>query len=619
MAFSPSDIPQRRFRVLDLVVDMDRQTVSRGKQLIDLPELSYRLFAVLIARAPDAVSKDELIREVWGDVVVGDETLAQRVRLLRQALGENSQSPRYFESVRGRGYRLICDAKPVSGMAARNRKSVVLVGVAVAAAVIATVATVATALGLLTRPPIERPGATSVVSVAVLPFSDLSAGQGYGYFADGMQEELLTRLAHVEGLRLSSRTSVEPFRSTSLSIPEIAEKLRVSKVIEGSVRVDDDDHIRITVQLIDAKTDQHLWADSFDRVLSMQNIFSIQEEVARQIALLLQREYGNVAEPQLVQLPTGNLEAYNAYLLGRYHTFQQTPEDLELAVTNLELATTLDPNFAEAFAVLGWSYSFLGTNYGNLLPIDAYPKAKEAALKAIALDGDLPDARSLYADILTWYDWDFKAAEREYLKTMDLDPLNVLGYALFLSTQERHDEAIALVERRLEASPDDPYVHINAAWRFLGARRYDRAIEEAELAGNHPDALSALGFAWLGKRDTERAISYFESDLDDRGRVPQPLSNLAIACYRSGRQGQAQELLTELETMAAERFVSPALLASVYFAAGEADRGFASLQAAVDAKVRDVIFIQGWTVLDEWRDDPRYLALIQTIGFSPAD
>jgi DNA-binding winged helix-turn-helix (wHTH) protein len=130
MAFSPSDNPQRRFRVLDLVIDMDRQTVSRGKQLIDLPKLSYRLFAVLIARAPDAVSKDELIREVWDDVVVGDETLAQRVRLLRQALGENSQSPRYFESVRGRGYRLIFDAKPVSGMAARNWTSVVLVGVA---------------------------------------------------------------------------------------------------------------------------------------------------------------------------------------------------------------------------------------------------------------------------------------------------------------------------------------------------------------------------------------------------------------------------------------------------------------------------------------------------------
>ncbi|MGB5688438.1 MAG: winged helix-turn-helix domain-containing protein [Woeseiaceae bacterium] len=599
-----------KFQVLDLLVDMDRGTVSRGKQPIDLPELSYRLFAVLVGHAPHAVSKDDLIREVWGNVVVGDETLAQRVRLLRQALGEDSQAPRYIESVRGRGYRLICDAKPATGMATRKRTGIVLAGVAAAVAV-------AAALWFFSKPPVEPLPAPAVASIAVLPFTDLSASQGYGYFADGMQDELLTRLADVEGLQVSSRTSVEPFRSTRLSIPEIARQLRVSNLIEGSVRVDDG-QIRITVQLIEAQTDQHLWADSFDRELSVQNIFSIQEEVARRIAQVLQQQYANVAEPQPVQLPTGNLEAYNAFLLGRYHTFRQTPQDLQLAVMNLERATSLDPNFAAAFATLGWSYSFLGTNYGNLLPTEAYPKAKEAALKAIALDGDLPDARSLYADILTWYDWDFAAAEREYLKTMDLDPLNVLGYALFLSVQERHEEALELIERRLQANPDDPYVHVNAAWRFLGARRYDRAIEEAELAGNHADAPSALGFAWLAKGNTGRAISCFESDLNARGRLPQQLSNLAVAYYRAGRQVQAQELLTELEALAAERFVSPALLAMVYFAAGDADRGFAGLQDAVDAKVRDVIFVRGWPVLDGWRDDPRYLALVQTIGLSPA-
>ena len=608
MVTSPSGVSQRRFRVLDLVVDLDRGTVKRGKERIDLPELSYRLLAVLIDHAPNEVSKDDLIREVWGDVVVADETLAQRVRLLRQALGEDSQSPRYFVSVRGRGYRLICDAKPVTELARRSnaRAGLIAVSIAVLAAAV---------FWLVNKPDTQPPQASSVASIAVLPFTDLSAGRNYGYFADGMQEELLTRLADVDGLQVSSRTSVEPFRSTRLSIPEIAEQLRVSNVIEGSVRVDDD-RIRITVQLIEARTDQHLWADSFDRLLSVQNIFSIQEEVARHIAQVLQQEYANVAEPQPVQLPTANLDAYNAFLLGRYHTFRQTTEDLKLAVANLERATSLDPEFAEAFATLGWSYSFLGTNYGNLLPSDVYPKAKETALKAIALDGDLPDARSLYADILTWYDWNFEAAEREYRKAMDLDPLNVLGYALFLSVQERHEEALQLVERRLQANPDDPYVHVNAAWRFLSADRYDRAIEEAELAGNHADARSAMGFAWLAKGDTDRAVSYFESDLADRGRQPQQICNLAIAYYRADRRAQADELLAELESMAATRFVSPGLLASVYFSAGDADSGFASLRVAVDARVRDVIFLREWSVLDAWRDDPRYLDLIQTIGFS---
>ena len=133
--------------------------------------------------------------------------------------------------------------------------------------------------------------------------------------------------------------------------------------------------------------------------------------------------------------------------------------------------------FAEAYATLGWTYSFLGTGYGRRLPEDVYPMAKEAALRAIAIDSKLADARSLYADILTWYDWDFDAAEREYLKTIELDPFNTLGYALYLSTQQRHDEAIAAVERRIAANPNDPYVQVNAGWRYLNARLYDKAIE----------------------------------------------------------------------------------------------------------------------------------------------
>ena len=610
MTNNAADGPQHRFRVLDLEVDLDRETVSRGKQSIDLPNLSFRLFAVLISHAPDKVSKDDLIRGVWGDVVVGDEALAQRVRLLRQALDEDSQSPRYFSSVRGRGYRLICDVNPVGELGGRGKTRSGLIGVALVSVAVA-------ALWFFNEQQYESPPAASANSIAVLPFADLSADQSHGYFADGMQEELLIRLTDIRGLNVSSRTSVEAYRSTSLSVPEIAEQLGVSAIIEGSVRIDHD-RVRITVQLIKAQTDQHLWADNFDRTLSVQSIFSIQEEVAKQIAQALELEYTKNSEPGPVQLPTGNLDAYSAYLLGRYHTFRQTPDDLELAVTYLEQATSLDPDFAEAFAALGWTYSFLGTSYGNLPPREVYPKAKEAALSALALDSDLSDARTLYADILTWYDWDFAAAEREYRKTLKLNPLNVLGYALFLSCQERHAEAIELIERRLQAHPDDAYVRMNAAWRFLSARQYERAIEEAGRAGNHADARTVLGFAWLSIGDTRRAISVLEADLEDRGRLPPQLSNLAVAYYSSGRKTEAHALLAELEAIAVTEFFSPALLSAVYFAAGDADSGFASLQRAVDARVRDVIFLRVNHMLDGRRDDPRYLELIRSVGFFPA-
>lgn len=605
MHASPGSDGKGRFRVLDLVVDIDRATVSRGKQVIDLPELSFRLFAVLVQHAPDAVSKDELIREVWGTVVVGDETLAQRVRLLRQALGEDSQSPRYFVSVRGRGYRLLCDVKPMHEVA---NQSTARFGLAVAAVLAIAIGT----LWFFNTPQNESQDPPAMASIAVLPFADMSASQSYGHFADGMQDELLARLASINGLQVSSRTSVEPYRSSQLGIPEIAEQLQVSDIIEGGVRVDAD-RIRITVQLIEAETDQHLWADTYDRLLSVQNIFSIQEEVAQQIASVLQEEYADLSAPQSVQLPTDNLAAYEAFLLGQYHTFRPTPENLEIAVSNLERATSLDPNFTEAFAVLGWSYSFLGTSYGNMRPSEAFPKARESALKAIALDSEFSYARSLYGDILTWYDWDFAAAEREYLKALEIDPLNVLSYALFMSIQQRHDEAIELIERRLQANPDEAWAHTNAAWIFLYAGQYDRAITEAQLAGNHPDARTALGNAWLAKGDAQRAIEYFEAAVEDRGRHGWQLSHLALANFRAGRRAQGQALLAELEDLANKQFVSPALLASAYFAAGDADKGFASLQDAVDARMREVIFLPLWSGLDDWRDDPRYLELVQII------
>ncbi len=598
--------PQRRFRVLDLDVDLDRETVSRAKQAIDLPELSFRLLAVLIRHAPHRVSKDELINEVWDGLVVSDETLAQRVRLLRQALGEDSQSPRYFSSVRGRGYRMICDVKPLGEAASRAKTKTSLI----AAALVAIAA-----LLFFNNLQDESSPAPSENSIAVLPFADLSANQSYGYFADGMQEELLTRLTDIGGLDISSRTSVAPYRSTDLGVPEIAEQLGVSAIIEGSVRIDGD-RVRITVQLIDAQSDQHLWADIFDSTLSVQNIFSIQEEVATRIAEALQLEYTRDAEPAPVQLPTGSLDAYSAYLLGRYHTFRQTPDDLELAVANLERATTLDPDFAEAFASLGWAYSFLGTSYGNVPPREIYPQAKEAALRALALDSDLADARTLYADILTWYDWDFDAAEREYKKTLQLDPLNVLGYALFLGSQGRHAEAIELIERRLQAQPDNIYVRVNAAWRFYSAGQYERAIEEAMRAGNHPDAPAVLGWARLALGDTRGAIRIFESDLEDRGRLPSQLSRLANVYFLSGRDTEARALLAELEAMAATEYFSPALLSQVYFAAGDVDNGFVFLQRAVEARAREVIFLQVNRSLNDWHDDPRYLDLVRSIGFS---
>jgi len=233
-------------RVLDIDIDTESGTIWRNDEVIDLPELSFRLLVTLVSKAPAMVSKDDLIADVWGDVVVSDETLMQRVRLVRQVLGDDSQNPRYIASVRGRGYRLAAPVEVVATRAPSTRHRISrrwALGAAMGIVVL-------TALALF-RPTVEDQ-APAIRTLAVLPFDDLSEDKRFGFFADGMQEELLARLAGLEEISVLSRTSVERFRDTSDSIPTISETLGADGIIEGSVRVSDD-RLRITVQLIDER------------------------------------------------------------------------------------------------------------------------------------------------------------------------------------------------------------------------------------------------------------------------------------------------------------------------------------------------------------------------------
>lgn len=590
-------------RVGDLLVDFEKWSVRRGAKQLKLTDRSFRLLKTLTEHAPEEVSKDRLISEVWDDAVISDETLAQRVRLLRQSLGDDSQNPRYIASVRGRGYRLVaepCEPASIPEQSRRARKWLVVAAISVFGLLLAWKVTQEPTL-------IDN----KQVTLAVLPFTDMSAGSEHQFFADGMHEELLSRLATIDGLAVISRTSVERYRGNAAGLPEIAAELGATAVIEGSIRVDDD-RLRVTVQFIDAGNDEHVWAKNFDRQLSVQNIFDLQTDVANQVAEALELETRDLAV-RIGPLPTDSIEAYNLYLLGRYHTFRQGAQDLERAVELLQQAINIDPEFAEAYATLGWAYSFLGAEFGRYRPVDMYPRAKDAALHAVALDANSDDARTLYADILAWYDWDFAAAEREYLKTIELNPINNLGYALFLSSRERHDEAIAMIERRLAADPADPYVLVNAGWRYLHAGMTDKAIAAGEAAASHRDSTSLIGLGRIVQGKPGEAIAVFESAIESQGRTPLNVHYLAVANYQAGRPSQGDTLLTELEEYAEDHYLSPALLARVYFAAGDADRGFALLEQAFEERNRQMIFLRVTDMLHGYRDDPRYLDLLARV------
>ena len=596
-----------RLRVLDIDVDLASGTVWRDGVVIDLPELSFRLLATLVSKAPAMVSKDELISDVWGDVVVSDETLMQRVRLLRQVLRDDSQNPRYIASVRGRGYRLAAPVEVVAAHTSKQGPRTPRRWVLVAITAVVALAITGWFVGVG-----DKPQAPTIQTIAVLPFSDLSEDKRFGFFADGMQEELLARLAGLEEVAVLSRTSVERYRNTDESIPAISRSLGADGIIEGSVRVSDD-RLRITVQLIDGAADQHLWAESYEEALTVENVFAIQETVANSIAGALHTEFQR-RQTDALGLPTSNIGAYNLYLLGRYQTFRQSPENLDLAVQYLLQATEQDPEFAEAYAALGWAYAFQGTGYGRSIPGDVFPLAQKAALRALELDDRLGDAHSLYADILTWYDWRFQLAEIEYQRTMALDPLNVLGYALFLSSQSRHTEAIELAERRLAAAPEDDYSKINVAWIYLRAGRFADTIDIARGVQDHPDADRLLGYGHLGNGEPTAALTAFEKNIRQQGRGQSQLADLAYANFKIGRSTRAEEFLAELESQSDTLFVSSLSLAAIYFAKGDETRGYELLESAVDDRERAVIFLNVSGAFANQRTDPRFIAIRKRIG-----
>lgn len=582
----------------DLEINLETGTVSRDGGVIDLPDLSWRLLRELVNAAPHLVGKDQLIERVWEGVVVSDETLAQRVKLLRQALADGKGKDRYIVSVRNRGYRIAPEPQPVGTTLAMTGSHARwwVWPLAVALLLIFT---------WLNVDDDQQPPSARNPSVAVLPFEDLSNEAGNAYFVDGLHEELLGKLTRIGQMDVVSRTSVLPYRNTGLTAPEIATRLGADILIEGSVRRSGG-LLRLSVQVIDGESDRHLWAESFERRLTVENIFAIQVEVAEAVAQAVKLSLSGDQRSRLVSLPTDSIEAYDLYLLGRYSVFQLTRDSIANGIEWLSRAVELDPGFAEAWATLGWAFSFQGTDYGDAQPRIAYEKAREAALRALALDPGLSDAHSLYADILTWYDWDWAAAEREYLATLELDPYNVLGYSLFLSTQGRHDEAVGLIEKLLQRFPGNDYYHLNAAWRYLNARDYASAIGQARLSAGHPDSGLVLGWALMSSGEIGQALEIFQREFDADPDDPSQISDLAIARLRNGEESKAKQLLDQLLMLSKQRHVSPVTLAAVYFEMGESGRAFELLNEALEYRSRGLIFLQVDHVYDAYRDDPRY-------------
>lgn len=508
-----------RWHSADLIIDAGTRQVFRNGEELAVPGLSFDLLAALIRAAPNVVSPDELMDQVWAGQVVSPETISQRVKLLRQALKDDPHDPRYIALVRGHGWRWVASVDAAMEQAGQGRQiRRISRPVLAAAGVLGAVGLIWLGVQTLTDP---APKMVPDPSIAVLPFDNRSEHPEDASLADGLHDEVLLELSRIPDLRVISRTSVLPYRDRALSIPEIARELDVGVVLEGAIqRVGD--NIRLTVQLIDGGDDRHLWAERFDRALNPENVLEIQREISRAVAEKLELA---LLPPERAHSPVAATEgtaAYEAYLEGWRELNQHTPAGIDAAVQLFEQALAADAEFALAWVglaearLLQWRYRFLHADVAARL-VDS------AIERALALIPDLPEAIAARGERL-WLAGDWEAAEAEFRNAIALNPNLArahIGYGFMLLTNPADHRPTEAIELWRTAARLDPHSHVlrqYLAWTEFRAGRFEksRAMLDAILDEhpNYSEAWFVLGEVLAGAGEQAGAVRAYRRALE---------------------------------------------------------------------------------------------------------
>ena len=457
-------------------------------------------------------------------------------------------------------------------------------------------------------------------SIAVLPFENLSRDPDNAYFTEGIQDEILARLAKIADLKVISRTSTQRYKSSPDDLPQIAKRLGVSSILEGSVQKTGD-RVRVTVQLINAASDAHLWAETYDRNLT--DVFAAESDIAKMIADTLRAKLSGSEQQAIAVRPTQNAEAHQLYLRGRYFWNKRTGADLKKAIDYFNQAIGKDPNYALAYAGLADAYVLLSA-YAEASPKESLPQAKAAALKALELDSTLGEAHATLANALVAYDLNFAEANREFERAIELNPNYATAHQWYAETGlvplGQFEKAVAEVKRALELDPLSLVINADVGTTLTNARRYDQAIEQlrktVEMDPGFYYAHWTLGNALELKGLTEEAIAEYKEAIalnDD----PLPRALLGHLYAKIGRKNEALAILKQLRELresSKQRYVSPYNLALIHIGLSQKDEAIQLLEETYEERDGyDIAFIKVEPLLDPLRGDPRFEALAKKV------
>ena len=454
-------------------------------------------------------------------------------------------------------------------------------------------------------------------SVAVLPFASLSPDPEKEYFADGMTDELINALAKVPGLHVVSRTSAFAFKGKPEDARAIGARLHVRSVLEGSVR-HAGRRLRVAVQLIDVADGFLLWSDTYDR--EMEDVFVIQDEISRAIAGALKVKLFGSQQQALVKPATEDLEAYTLYLKGRHWWNRRTEQALWRGLEYFQQALQRDPGYAQAYAGVADSYAILGF-YSALPPTDAFPKAKAAALQALANDPALAEAHPALAYVEMYHYWNWEAAENEFRRAIELNP----GYATahqwygnYFAVLGRPADSIAEFGKAIALDPLSPLKLAALGWGYYFARRYDEAAAQCRAALELDDRYAVthvwLGLALLELGALDKAVDEFEEAVRLSQRSVAFIGALGHAYALAGRIEDAHRSLTQLMDLKAERYVSPYDIAVIHLGLGEPEAALSWLERAYVERDHQMVFLQVDPRLDPLRSSAAMTRLLEGMG-----
>jgi len=637
--------PSERLRFAVFEVDLRAGELTKRGLRIRLQEQPFQVLAMLLEKPGELVTREELRTKLWSHTVVDfDHGINKAINKIREALGDSAENPRFVETVARRGYRFLADVTPIDPAAARQpgpaaegpvpptdsdrveirdarippkrpHRLHAWISFAFGLALV-----LAASLFWILHSQSDSP--CKVCSLAVLPLESLSGDASQDYFADGMTDALITDLAQISALRVISRTSAMTYKHVRRLLPQIARELNVEAVVEGTVSRSGE-HVRITVQLIHVPDERHLWAQSYDG--NLRDTIAMQNTVARAIAEQIQVTLNSREEAALKKSKTLKPEAYEAYLKGRYFWNKRTGEGLNKAIDYFQHAIDTDPEYATAYSGLADSYALLGDwEYGILPPQDAFPRAKAAATKALALDDNLSEAHTSLAFIQDLYDWGWVSAETEYKRALALNPGYATAhqwYAWHLVVMGRNGEAIAELEKAQSLDPLSLIISADLADVLCVAHLYDKSMQQSqktiEMDPHFALAHYQLGQALEQKHKHDEAISEFRTAVELSAGNATFESQLANAYAVSGRKKEAMKILKDLQSRPGQSASTDASIALIYVGLGDNDRAMIWLDKAHQARFNPSILMR--PVFDPLRSDPRFQDLLHRIDLPSRD